>query len=406
MNQGSLFTGQPVMSQLLQLVPRWLVEKLAKEHGADHYCKKFFAYDHVVTMLSACFLGCTSLQELISGMQASEHRLLHLGLKNTPRKSTLADANVRRSEAFFGALFHALHRLHYPLSPDSPRGMKGLEGKLHILDSTTISLFSDVMHGTGSYGTNGRKKGGAKAHVVMRARDEGPCFIDLTEGKRHDQYMLPLIVLPGGSVLVFDMGYTNYAQWRTWDKQGIWWVTRMRSGTLVTVLEELFVPHSQQQAGVLSDQRVHLGSKTRGVMARLVRYKDPKTGREFDFITNNTRWAATTVAHIYKRRWDIELLFRRVKQNFPLRCFLGDSPNAIKVQIWCAFMADLLLNVVRRTVQRKGGRSWAFANLAGIVRIHLGTYIDLVAFLLDPYRALLKYQPPARGAPNQLYLFV
>lgn len=406
MNQGSLFTGQPVMSQLLHMVPRWLVERLAKEHRADHYCKKFFAYDHVVTMLSACFLGCTSLQELISGMQASEHRLLHLGLKNTPRKSTLADANARRSEAFFGALFHALHRLHFPVSPDSPRGMKGLEHKLHILDSTTISLFSDVMHGTGNYGTNGRKKGGAKAHVVMRARDEGPCFIDLTEGKRHDQHMLPLIVLPGGSVLVFDMGYTNYAQWRTWDKQGIWWVTRMKSGTLVTVLEELFVPHSQQQAGVLSDQRVRLGSKTKGVMARLVRYRDQMTGREFDFITNNTRWAATTVAHIYKRRWDIELLFRRVKQNFPLRCFLGDSPNAIKVQIWCAFMADLLLNVVRRTVQRKGGRIWAFANLAGIVRIHLGTYIDLVAFLLDPYRALLKYQPPARGAPNQLYLFV
>ena len=248
------------------------------------------------------------------------------------------------------------------------------------------------------------------AHVVMRTRDEGPCFIDLTEGKRHDQLMLPMIVLPRGSVLVLDMGCTNYAQWRTWNKQGIWWGTRMKSGTLVTVLEDLFVLHSQQQAGVLSDQRVRLGSTTKGVVARLVRYMDQRTGREFAFITNNTRWAATTVAHIYKRRWDIELLFRRVKQNFPLRCFLGDPPNAIKLQIrpkaGCAFMADLLLNVVRRTVQRKGGRIWAFANLAGIVRIHLGTYIDLVAFLLDPYRALLKYQPPARGAPNQLYPFV
>ena len=111
-------------------------------------------------MLRTCFLGYTSLQELISGSQASEHRLLHLGLKNTPRKSTLADANARRSEAFFGAHFHALHRQHYPISPDSPRGMKGLEEKLRILDATTKSLFSDVMHGAGNYGTNGRKKRG------------------------------------------------------------------------------------------------------------------------------------------------------------------------------------------------------------------------------------------------------
>ena len=405
MNQGSFFTGQPVMSQLLQLVPRWLVEQLAKAHKADRYCKKFFAYDHVVTMLSACFLGCTSLQELISGMQASEHRLVHLGLKNTPRKSTLADANARRPEAFFGALFHAVQRLHQRVSPDSPRGMKGLLDKLRILDATTISLFSDVMHGTGSYGTNGRKKGGAKAHVLMSARDEGPCFIDLTEGKRHDQHILPMITLPRGSVIVFDMGYTNYAQWRTWQEQGVNWVTRMKSGTLVTVLEDLFVPHAHGVAGVLSDQRVRLGSPSKGVLARLVRYKDPKTEREFAFITNNTPWAATTVAHIYKRRWDIELLFRRVKQNFPLRCFLGDSPNAIKVQIWCAFMADLLLNIVRRNVQRSGGRTWAFSNLAGLVRIHLGTYIDLIAFLRDPLRALLSYRPPPRAHPQQLCLF-
>ena len=183
----------------------------------------------------------------------------------------------------------------------------------------------------------------------------------------------------------------------------------MKNGTVVNVLENLFVPLSQKQAGVLSDQRVRLGSTTKGVMARLVRYKDHKTGREFAFLINNTRWAASTVAHIYKRRWDIELLFRRVKQNFPLRCFLGESPKAIKIQIrpkaGCAFIADLLINVVRRKVQRLDGRTWAFANLVGLVRIHLGTYLDLIAFLLDPYRALLNYQRPARGDPKQLYLF-
>lgn len=125
MNQGSLFTGQPVMSQLLRMVPRWQVERLAKEHRADRYCKKFFAYDHVVTMLSACFLGCTSPQELISGMQASEHRLLHLGLKSTPRKSTLADANARRPEAFFRSALPCLAPPAFPGFPGQPEGNEG-----------------------------------------------------------------------------------------------------------------------------------------------------------------------------------------------------------------------------------------------------------------------------------------
>lgn len=402
MNQGNYFTGQPILSQVLNLIPRRLVERLANEHGADHYCKRFFTYDHVVTMLAGVFMGCTSLRELTTGLQACDKRLRHAGLKHTPRRSTLADANARRSEALFGELFHALYHRYYGGSPDS-RSKKDVLSRLHILDSTTITLFSDVMHGTGNYGMNGRKKGGAKAHVVMKAQDQVPCFINITEGRRNDKQVMPMVPLQAGSVIVFDMGYTNFGQWRVWDQQNIHWVTRLQDGVQVEVTEHLKVRDTQSNAGVIGDQLVLLGTGNNPIPARIVHYHHKASDRLFRFVTNNTQWAPATIAHIYKCRWDIEQLFKRVKQNYPLRYFLGDSPNAIKIQIWCAFIADLLLKIVRDRVHRSSSRRWSFANIAGLVRIHLHTYINVFDFLRDPDRALLHYQPP--GSDPQFTLF-
>lgn len=405
MNQGSLFTGQPVLSQLLNLIPKGLVDRLSREHQGDRYCKRFYTYDHLVTMLSGVFMGCTSLRELTTGLQACEQRLRHAGLKHTPRRSTLADANARRPEALFGELFHALYQRYYGSSPDS-RKKKDVLSRLHILDSTTITLFSDVMHGTGNYGLDGRKKGGAKAHVVMRAQEQVPCFIDLTEGRRNDKHAMALLTMAKGSVLVFDMGYTSFAQWTTWTAQGIFWVTRLQDGVHVQVTEHLEVSDAQRASGVIGDQRVLLGAGSDLIPARIVHYHHQLTGRLFRFVTNNTKWAPTTIAHIYKCRWDIEQLFKRIKQNYPLRYFLGDSPNAIKIQIWCAFIADLLLKVVRDRVHRSCPRRWSFANIAGLLRIHLHTYIDVFHFLRDPDRALLHYRPPDRHPQIPLFLSI
>ena len=405
-DQSTLFTGQPVLNQLLQHIPAGLVKRLTKKYKADRYCKTFFAMDHVVTMVASCFMRCGSLQELVTGLQANAHRLRHSGLKNTPRKSTLADANGRRTEVFFGELYHELHRLYYPPLPDS-RPKKGpMKERVYLLDATTITLFSDVMHGTGRYALNGKKKGGAKAHVLMREVDDVPCFIDLTEGKTHDQHILPMISLPKWSILVFDMGYTSYTQWNRWHEQGIWWVTWLKQGALTKVLETRPVSAKHKAAGILSDELLRVGSDKKNVVSRRVRYRDPKTGKELDFLTNNGAWAPTTVASIYKQRWDIELLFRRIKQNYPLRDFLGDSANAIKIQIWCSFIADLLLQVVQRKVLRKSKRKWSFSTIAGLVRIHLNNYIDLIAFLSAPERALLNHERPEPNNQNQLCLLV
>jgi hypothetical protein len=398
MSEANLFTGQPVMSQLLSLIPRSLVKELAQKHQADRYCKRFFSYDHLVAMLYTSFSGCESLRELICGMQVSQHRLLHLGLLHTPCRSTLADANARRPEAFFGDLFHQLHCLHMGGLPDSYKPKKPLLERLFILDSTTISLFSEVMRGVGAYGNNGRKKGGAKAHVLMRASDDVPCFVHLTESRVNDQVMLDRLPLPSGSVIVMDKGFNSYAQYSRWTRQGITFVTRLKENATMRVEKERELSQHQQDLGVIRDQEVELAQhhnpRVTRVKARIVEVFDKVTRRSFRFLTNDLKHAPATIGALYKQRWQIELLFKRIKQHRPLRYFLGDSSNAIKIQIWCALIADLLIKVIKDRAGQVAPRRWSFSNLAAIVRQHLGTYVDLMAFLKNPERALLNYRPP------------
>lgn len=395
MPKSTFFTGQPVLNQLLSLIPRSVVESLTRKHQSDHYYKKFRTYDHLVSMLFSGFHHCSSLRELITGLQANEHRLRHLGLTHTPRKSTLADANKNRSAIFFEDLFMKLYRLHYGVFPDS--FMKSnLQDKLFVIDSTTISLFSDVFKGAGRYGFNGKKKGGIKAHVLYRAKDRVPCFIDLTESAKSDKVFMPLIDIPKGSVIAMDKGYLNYKIMNRWTENHISWVTRLVESSVYNVIEEKEVSEFLYAKGVRKDQIIMLGNPaTRKInhpqRARIVTYYDKNSKREFQFLTNNLAYGALTVAGIYEKRWDVEILFRRIKQNFQLYSFLGDNENAIKIQVWCTLLADLLVQIIKEKAEKIGRRKWAFSNVASLIRQHLTTYIDVVKFLVNPDAALLGY---------------
>lgn len=394
MPKATFFTGQPVFNQLLSFIPRSMVRNLAKKHQTDRYCKKFHSYDHLVTMLFCAFHKCNCLREVVTGMQANSSRLTHLGLRFTPRRSTLADANERRPVALFEELFHQLYIKYYGGFPDS-FAKKRWEDRLFIVDSTIISLFSNVMHSTGSFGLNGKKKGGIKAHVLMRAKDNVPCFVRLTEGKAGDSKMLDHLSLARGSVLVMDKGFRNFNQYARLSKAGINWVTRLHERTVYEVIESNALAEKQKEAGVKADQVINLGNpKTRHInpiqKARLIQFYDVSSQRDFLFLTNNMRFNPCTIADIYKKRWQIELFFKRIKQNFQLHYFLGDNENAIRIQLWCTLIADLLLKIIKDKVGKR--RRWSMANLAGLVRLHLGTYINLLQFLKDPDKALIGYE--------------
>jgi hypothetical protein len=338
-------------------------------------------------MLYTCFHGCKSLREVVTGMMACSTRINHLGINYMPRRSTLAEANANRTEQFFCDLYH---RLYVHFYPDS-RLLSKIEKRLFIFDSTTISLFSDVMKGSGQK-PKGKSKGGVKAHVLIKADEDIPRFVCLTEAKENDNIFTPMVHLPKGSIVTFDRIYYGLKRLQTWTDAGITWVTRMHSLLAFQMLETKEITLQELQKGIITDEIVIVGAKSRKdkIKARRIVYLDPVSKKELIFLTNNTKMNASTIANIYKKRWQIECLFKRLKQNYPLKYFLGDNENAIKIQIWCALISDLLIKIVKDKVKRK----WSFSNVAAMIRLHLMTYIHLIRFLQNPEKSLINYHPP------------
>lgn len=402
MGKNNFFTGQPVFSQLLDLIPRRIVDSISVKHGSNRYCKRFLAFDHLVSMLYAGFFQCTSLRELTTGLQANGARLGHLGLKYAPRRSTLSDANQRRDAVFFEELYHKLYTYHFGL-PDS----RSKKDKVFIIDSTTVSLFSSIMHGAGSYKSDGRKKGGAKAHVMLDSEHNIPCFISITEARDHDLTFLKKVVVPNNSIVVMDKAYINYKQFGEWSTRGVKWVTRAKEVASYTIQEEHPVDEKSSNLGVQRDLSIRLGRpsnarKTPVIDVRLVEYWDGAKQRSFTFITNDKECEPFQIAELYKRRWQIELLFKRIKQRYPLKYFLGNNPNAIKIQIWAALLCDLLVRIIQLRVNKTKRRPWSYTAISSMIKHHLMTYLKVIEFLANPELTLKDYRPPNQQYQLQL----
>lgn len=402
MGKSSFFTGQPIFGQLLQLIPRSQVTSLARQYKADRYCKKFDSYAHLVSLLYAVLNHCNSLREVCSGLLAWEHRLVHLGITCYPRRSTISDANNRRSAVVFEQLYLALLKRYAHLLPDSRPGLR--TDRLYIFDATTITLFGDILRGTGLPAANGKRKGGIKVHTLIRSDQDVPNMIRFSPATANDTRFLKDIDLPKGSIIVFDKGYNDYKTFNRFTSQSISWVTRLRNRTHYEVCHNRAVSEQQLQSGIISDQEIMLGHHHKKdathVKARLITYSVEGRAKPLQFITNNFRMAPLTIAGLYRNRWQIELLFKRLKQNYPLKYFLGDSENAIHLQIWSALIADLLLKIVQRQCRT---RRYAYANLAAIIRLHLMTYIELFGFLRCPEKVLLQQlrrKPPNSSLPE------
>lgn len=388
MNKGSFFTGQPIFSQILNCIPRQLVKQVSMEQKSDYYCKRFTTYDHLITVLYCVFNQCTALREVTTGLLAWEHRIGHLGLKHHPRRSTISDANNRRSEAVFEQIYLKLLERYGHFLSDSRT--KNRSKKVFIFDSTTITLFQEVLKGTGQPKLNGRRKGGIKVHTLLRSDQDVPCMIRYSAAAACDTKFLKSVNLPEGSLVVFDRGYPDYQTYNRFTSEQISWVTRLRSHSRYRVTKDREVNEKQHQQGVQADKEIILGHDHKKtavkVKARLITYKDAVSGKIFNFLTNNVRLSPLSIANYYRKRWQIELLFKRIKQNYPLKYFLGDSENAIKIQIWCVLIADLLIKVVKKGT----ACNWSYSNLASMIRLHLMTYMDLKLFLKSPEKIFIK----------------
>ncbi len=388
MSKSTFFTGQPIFSQILNFIPRSSVSTIACESEADRYYKSFKTYEHLVTMLYSIFNHCNSLREVTTGLLAWDKRIHHLGMDFHPRRSTLSDANKNRSEKVFEKIYFKILERYRNVLPDSRK--RSAKNNLYIFDSTTITLFQEILKGAGKIPADGKRKGGIKVHTLLQASHDVPTMILFSASATNDSKFLKDVHLPKGSVVVFDKGYRDYSTYNRFSEQSITWVTRLSEGSVCMCKQKNKVNDYQKQNGVIKDWVVELGhnhhNKAIKVPARLIRYYDAVHKRHFEFITNNMTLAPLTIANYYQQRWQIETFFKRIKQNYPLQYFLGDSENAIKIQIWCTLIADLLLKVIKVGTRT----NMAFSNIAGLVRLHLMTYMDLKSFLRSPEKSLLR----------------
>jgi len=389
MDKSTHFFGQSVFGQLISLIDNRIVSEASTDYKSDYYVKRFTTKDHLISMLFCAFAKCTSLREVSGAMLGLAGKTKHFQLQHIPKRSTLADANKRRDSSVFGSIYNKLLRKYGHHISDS-RIKDVIHKQIEIFDSTTISLFKDILKCVGRNPENGRKKGGIKVHTVINVDETVPKMVWFTEASKNDHILLEKLKPADNTIYVFDKGYNDYKAFKRFSENGTGFVTRIKDNASYTTLENNPI-EEEIHSGVLEDQIIEVTVKEGAVeesklKLRKIRFYDRVLKREFEFLTNLFEMRPDLVAAIYKLRWQIELLFKQLKQNFPLKYFLGDNENAIKIQIYCALIANLLMTVVQKNVKK----AWSFSNLVSFCKIHLFNYINLIRFLEKPDKDWIK----------------
>lgn len=389
MGKSSHFLGQPLYGQVIKLLDKAEILEISRKNGGERYIKRFDAWTHLMTMLYAVIMRHDSLREISVSMLAEARKLAHLGVSMMPTRSTLSDANARRPEVIFESIYRQLYgRYRQELCSDS-RGRLSAKWmrRLQIIDSTTISLFSNLLFkGVGRNPKTGKKKGGIKVHTVIHANEGVPSDVRFTSAATNDSFMLKPVNFHDGDVLAMDRAYIDYAKLEELTERGVVYVTKMKKNLTYILWEDIMWQNSM---GLMEYRIRHVTFykpvKDGGLIrhhARIISYVDVKKHKVIDLLTNDMDAAPEEIVGIYRQRWEIELLFRQIKQNFPLRYFYGESRNAIKIQIWVTLIANLLLMVI----QSRLSRNWSFSGLATMVRLTLMYYVDLYSLLNQPER--------------------
>jgi len=376
-----------IFGQILSLFPRIQFEAFVKETRSAKRIKGFNCWDQFVAMIFCQLEQAQTLREICGGLATSLGKMIHLGIKKAPSRSTLAYANEHRPWQLYQKLFfHILGLCH---SQFGGKHKFRFKNRLLSFDATQISLCLSLF----DWAKYRRAKGAIKLHLLLDHAGYLPQFLDLTAAKTHEVQILKKLALDPGTIIVFDRGLIDYATWAKWIKEGVFFVTRLKTNAAYRIVHRNPVV---ERSHVLKDQLIHLTgfySKRKCPYAlRMVVYRDPESGEKFEFITNNMSLAASTIAAIYKDRWQIETFFKALKQNFRVKTFVGTSFNAVMIQIWTALISILILKYLKA----KSRISWSLANLVAMLRMNLLTYNDLWDWLNHPY-----FSPPVQIEPVQ-----
>ena len=323
-----------ILGQLLALFPRHEFEKIRREVQPKVHARALSAWTQFVAMLSGQLAGRDSLRGMVDALAPQSNKLYHLGMGCVSRAS-LARANERTPAVLFERAFFALLTRCQEVAPKTTKKFRFKEsGKVHLLDATLIelplSLFSWAKYRSG--------KGAVKLHMGLSADGYLPEFVDMTEGRVHEINPARAMDLPRGSWVVFDRGYTDYRWYQELTAGGVHFVTRLKSNASYREGEKR---RGRKSPGVLEDRIIEF----KGVLGkfRKVRFVDGANGEEYEFLTNAHELPASTVASLYRERWQVELFFKWIKQHLKVKSFVGTSVNAVRTQLWIALCAYLLL---------------------------------------------------------------
>jgi len=380
-----------VFAQVLSLINRNKFARSVSELEAEKGAKGFRCWEQLVCMLFCHLASADSLREICGGLASSMGRMVHLGIKRMPKRSTLSYANNRRPWQLFEKVFYHLLSEADLLAAKQKRRFR-FKNPLVSIDASTIDLCLSIF----DWARFRRAKGAVKLHLMLNHQGYLPGWAYISDGKTHEVNVAKKLEFAPGTIVVMDRGYVDYDLFDYWTGEGVWFVTRAKKNMDYRVVKDIW---ELGRGNVLSDEIIEFtgydASRRCPRQMRRVVVLDEED-KEIVLLTNNMKLAASTIGEIYKDRWNIEIFFKTIKQNLKIKTFVGTSENAVKIQIWTALISILLLKILQ--IRSKIG--WSLSNLSAMLRFNLLSYRELWTWLDDPY------QSPALGPPGgQALLF-
>lgn len=403
------FSGQPILGQLLSFIPQDIFKSCVSEHQSEGAHKTVSTWNQFTFMFYGVFTGSSTLREIAKNFALFGSNLAQCGIASIPARSSVSDANRDRDAAVFGTLYNQLYHYYRKYFSDSPHVFSEINGEIcpkivEIIDSTTISLFTDVYKNTGRIPENGQKKGGIKAFTKINLGERVPNFVCLKAASTNEKLFLSELQLPAGTIVVMDKGFQKFSQYQAWTEREIGFVTRLNKNAKFEILENYKLEEISED-GVIKDAKITLTyhcpktKKQETTIARMVAYKDPETGNKLVFITNLFKIKAITVCMLYKNRWTIEPLFKQIKQNFELTYFLSDSENGIKTQVWIALILNLLFTVWHKITKETED----FSTLVKVAAKNCGSYVNYLKFIINPTELIAIIKVDIRKIQLELF---
>ena len=373
-----------LLSQTLALIPRHVFQKLENRHRTGRSSRKFGFKEQFTVMAFIQLAARRSLRDALRCFVSAGRRLYHLGLRVIAR-STVADANKSRPVDFFKDLFSEMYALCATKAPSHKFRFKS---KLYSMDASTIKLCLQLF----PWAKFRKAKAGIKMHTVLDHNGYIPAFVNITEAKIHEARVAPQTDFQPGAIVVFDRGYNNYKWFNALTEKRIFFVTRLKRNAAYKLLDRFTV---NRKKGVTSDHRIEVTRNKTSLILRRIGYRDALTGKHYVFLTNNFSLCARTIADIYKERWQIELFFKEIKQNLHIKRFVGNSENAVLIQIYTALTVYLLLAFQK------------FLSKTGLSVQHLFELISLNLFGTASLEELLhpRHKPLKNSYENSLLSF-